>query len=98
MTLEFSPPHANTPSIVLTARAISARLEEAIAIQVRIYLFFFLSLSFIGLELIIIFRPASEPHPRACPSHPPYQIESVFMKKEMARLKDSAPDLPHRER
>lgn len=44
------------------------------------------------------FRPHPEPHPRACPSHPPCRIKSVFMKKEMARLKDSAPDLPHRER
>ena len=98
MTLEFSPPHANTPPIVLTARAASAGLEEGIAIQVRIHSTFLFSLSYIGLGLTLISAPHPEPHPRACPSRPPFQIKSVFMKKEMARLKESAPDLPHRER
>lgn len=100
MTMEFSPPSANSASIGFTAPAASTGLEEGIPLQVRIHPICLLPLSSIGRRLIIIFfsTPPPEPHPRACPSHLPHRIKSVFMKKEMARLKESEPDLPHRER
>lgn len=100
MTLEFSTLHANSASIGFTARAASAWLEEGIPLQVRIHPTSLLPLSLVSHRLIIIFfsNPSPEPHPRAYPSHLPSQIKSVFMKKEMARLKDSEPDLPHRDR
>lgn len=52
----------------------------------------------IELKLAMISAPLPEPRPRAYPSHLLCRIKSVFMKKEMARLKDSEPDIPHRER
>jgi len=62
-----------------------------------VYVHCLLPLPFIGLRLMISV-PHPEPHLCACPPYLPCRVESVFMKKEMARLKDSAPDLPHRER
>jgi len=74
MTLEFSPPHANTPSIVLNARAVSAGLEEGITLQVRTHPSCLLSLSFIGLGLTL--TSARIPNPILVLAHPTHHAES----------------------
>ena len=74
MTLEFSPLHANTPSIVLTARAASAGLEEGITLQVRSRPFRLLSLTFIGLGLTM--TSARIPNPILVLAHPTRHAES----------------------